>query len=64
MLDKSLSGDCGHILIGMMNPLPAMEAQREGNRSNGPGTTAREFSTYAAGFGERPFLPAPAFPRV
>ena len=27
-------------------------------------TTGREFSTYAAGFGERPFLPAPAFPRV
>ena len=27
-------------------------------------TTAREFSTYAAGFGERPFLCAPALPRV
>jgi len=27
-------------------------------------TTARGFSTYAAGFGERPFLRAPAFPRV
>ena len=27
-------------------------------------TTARELSTYAAGFGERPFLCAPAFPPV
>ena len=27
-------------------------------------TTAREFSTYPAGFGERPFLRAPALPRI
>ena len=27
-------------------------------------TTAGEFSTYAAGFGERPFLPVPALPRI
>ena len=33
-------------------------------RSRSSLTTAREFSTYAAGFGERPFLCAPAFPRV
>ena len=33
-------------------------------RSRSSLTTAREFSTYAAGFGERPFLSAPAFPRV
>ena len=38
--------------------LPAMKAHAVALRSD------VETSTYAAGFGERPFLCAPAFPRV